>query len=87
MGRSGRAALLASLGGGWASRRALCTMIGEGVIPSLDEALALVASLARPGQQTGCLADLMARDPSPAERERVLAAAPTDAARRRLASR
>jgi hypothetical protein len=88
LGREGRARLVASLGGGWASRRALSHMIAAGALDDLDEALRLVAALARPSQQSWCLADLIEHWPLDEEgRARVLGAAPSDAARLRLARR
>jgi outer membrane biosynthesis protein TonB len=88
LGRAGRAALLESLGGGWASRRALTRMIRTRSLDGLDEALGLIRELVRPGQQAWCLADLIAHwELAPEEHQRILEAAPTDAARRRLARR
>ena len=83
----GRRALLDSLGGGWASRRALSRWIAAGEV-DLDEALGLIRRLERPGQRLWCLADLLARgDLDEAGRAAVLDAAPGDFARRRLAAR
>lgn len=88
LGREGRARLVESLGGGWASRRALSRMIAARALDDLDEALRLVAALARPSQQSWCLADLIEHWPLDEQaRARVLGAAPSDAARRRLARR
>ena len=88
LGREGRARLVESLGGGWASRRALSRMIAAHSLDGVDEALHLVARLERPGQQAWCLADLIAHwQLDAAALERVLDAVPTDAARRRLARR
>jgi len=88
LGRTGRAALLDSLGGGWASRRALSRMIAARSLDGADEALDLIGRLLRPAQQAWCLADLLAHwELAPDEVERVLAAAPSDAARRRLLRR
>jgi hypothetical protein len=88
LGRAGRAELIGALGEGWAARRALSRMISAGSLDDLDEALALIAHLGRSGQQTWCLADLIAAwDLDAAARQRVLDAAPSDAARRRLARR
>jgi hypothetical protein len=88
LGRQGRARLVESLGGGWASRRALSHMIASGGMNDLNEVLLLIAGLARPGHRTWCLADLIERGGLDATAlERVLAAAPSDGARRRLARR
>lgn len=88
LGRTGRATLLESLGGGWASRRALSRMIAARSLDGADEALDLIGRLLRPAQQAWCLADLIAHwQLAPDEVERVLAAAPSDAARRRLLRR
>jgi hypothetical protein len=88
LGREGRARLLEALGGGWASRRALSRMIAAHALDDLDEALRLVAGLVRPSQQSWCLADLIEHWPLDEQaRARVLGAAPSDAARRRLARR
>ncbi|MGH0031899.1 MAG: hypothetical protein ACQGVC_19085 [Myxococcota bacterium] len=87
-GRAGRAELLDALGGGWATRRALSRMIAAGSLDDVDEALEHVRRLGRPGQQTWCLADLLVHGAlTGPEIERVLDAAPSDAARRRLARR
>ena len=88
LGRAGRAALVASLGGGWASRRALSRMIRTHSLDGVDEAVHLARTLARPGQQAWCLGDLIAYwELDPGDLDRILEAAPTDAARRRLAHR
>ena len=88
LGRADRAVLLESLGGGWASRRALTRMIRTHSLDGLDEALGLIRDLVRPGQQAWCLADLIEHWELDAdELDRVLSAAPTDAARRRLQRR
>lgn len=88
LGRAGRQSLIASLGGGWASRRALSSMIRGDSLEDVDEGLALISQLERSGQRVWCLADLLelVRLDSDA-RERVLSAAPSDASRRRLAQR
>ena len=86
--RSARAQPIDSLGGGWASRRALSRMIETRSLDDLDEALDLTSRLTRPGQRIWCLADLIEHWPlDPDEQRRVLDAAPTDASRRRLARR
>jgi len=88
LGRSGRARLLESLGDGWAARRALSRMIACHSLDGLDEALALIALLGGSGQRIWCLSDLIEHWPlDDAAKQRVLEAAPTDAARRRLAHR
>jgi hypothetical protein len=88
LGRAGRAALLESLGGGWASRRALSRMIGTHSLDGVDEAIGLIRTLVRPSQQAWCLGDLIAHwELDPGDLDRILEAAPTDAARRRLSHR
>lgn len=88
LGREGRARLVESLGGGWASRRALSRMIAAGALEDLDEALHLIGRLTRQGQRIWCLADLIEKGGLDDESlGRVLEAAPTDAARRRLSRR
>jgi hypothetical protein len=88
MSRAERIGLIESLGGGWASRRALSCLIRRGGVPDLDEALELVGRLGRPMQQAWCLGDLLERDDlTPADVDRILAAAPTAAVRRRLQHR
>lgn len=88
LGREGRRALVARLGGGWASRRALSRMIEARALEDLDEALALLAAVDSPVAKTWCLRDLLEAWPlAPGEVERVLAAAPSEAARRRLERR
>ncbi|MCP4201236.1 MAG: hypothetical protein GY769_04805 [bacterium] len=85
---AGRAAMIASLGSGWAARRAVSSMIRSRSAADLDEALALIRSLASATEQTWCLGDLLQHwQLDDVGRERVLAAAPTEAARRRLARR
>lgn len=87
-GGSTRAALVTSLGGGWASRRAVSHMIEKRSLDDLDEALRLIAGLTRPGQQIWCLGDLLEHwDLEAADVERILERAPSAAARRRLAHR
>jgi hypothetical protein len=88
LGREGRARLVESLGGGWASRRALSRMIAAGALEDLEEALHLIGRLTRQGQRTWCLADLIETGGLDDESlGSVLEAAPTDAARRRLSRR
>ncbi len=88
LGREGRAELIERLGGGWASRRALSLLIRSRGVETLSEALALIDLLDTATRQAWCLADLIAEwDLDEAERERVLDAAPTEAARRRLERR
>jgi len=88
IGREGRRALVARLGGGWASRRALSRMIQARALEDLDEALALLAAVDSPVARIWCLGDLLDGWPLAAgEIERVLAAAPSEAARRRLERR
>jgi len=85
LGAENRRALVDSLGGGWAARRAIAQWIEDGTLDDADEALALIERLERPGQRLWCLADLArsgALDDS--AEERVLMAAPSEAGRRRL---
>jgi len=72
----------------WARRRALQAWIEAGGATDLDGALELIGELPAAADRTWCLATLMAHGAwSDAERERIAAAAPTPAARRRLESR
>lgn len=85
---AGRARMVASLGHGWASRRALSQMIAARSIDSLEEALSLIGGLSRSGQRLWCLGDLVEHwDLSEGDLEQVLAATPSAASRRRLAGR
>lgn len=88
LGPEGRAALRARMGDGWAARRCVSAMIRSGHLNGLDEAMALIESLHSPTAVTWCLADLIAAGglDEPGLR-RVLAAAPSPAARRRLERR
>lgn len=86
--RAGRAALVESLSSGWAARRAVSALIRSHAAADLGEALALVRQLPTDTQRTWCLGDLVEFwDLDEEARRSVLAAAPTDAARRRLARR
>lgn len=86
--RADRAALVGSLGSGWAARRAVSSMIRSGTGIDLEEALALIQRLSAPSHRTWCLADLLEHEQlDEEERARVLALAPTEAAKRRLARR
>lgn len=88
LGVSGRAELVAKLGPGWASRRAVSELIRGGAVTGVDESLRLIAQLDTPTRRSWCLGVLIDHMKlSGAERERVLDAAPTAAARRRLARR
>jgi hypothetical protein len=88
LGAAGRAELVAKLGPGWASRRAVSELIRGGAVTGVDESLRLIAQLDTPVRQSWCLGVLIDHMRlSAAERERVLEAAPTAAARRRLARR
>jgi len=88
LGAAGRAELVANLGPGWAARRAVSELIRGGVVTGVDESLGLIAQLDTPVRQSWCLGVLIDHVRlSAAERERVLEAAPTAAARRRLARR
>ena len=85
---AGRAAMVGSLGSGWAARRAVTSIIRSHSADDLDEALALIRRLPTATQQTWCLGDLVQFwDLDDDERSRVLAAAPTESARNRLAHR
>lgn len=87
-GAAERARLLARLGPGWASRRGLTEMIRSLALDSLDEALGLIATLDTDAQRAWCLGDLVQHWPlDDDEIERLLDAAPTAAARRRLQRR
>ncbi len=88
LGRAGRARLLDRLGPGWAARRALSQLIEDRAIEDLDEALALVGRLESAVQRSWCLADLVQHwELDEVDTERVLQAAPSPAARRRLGRR
>ena len=87
-GQASRAALVGSLGPGWAARRAVSSMIRSRLAADLDEALALIRRLPSASQQTWCLGDLLQHwQLDAAALARVLGAAPTEAARSRLARR
>jgi len=63
-------------------------MISGDGLDDVGEALQLIEGLARLGQRTWCLADLIERGGLDADAlARVIAAAPSDASRRRLARR
>ena len=63
-------------------------MISARSLDDLDEALSLVERLGGPSQRVWCLADLLAHWPLEADEiARVLDAAPSEAARRRLEHR
>ncbi len=88
LGRSGRAQLLARLGSGWATRRALSELIRGQAVEDLDEALRLTGHLHSEVQKTWCLGDLVqywALDEP--ELERVLRAARSPATSARLRRR
>jgi hypothetical protein len=75
----------------WARRRAVSAWIeagGSGALASAEEALSLITELERPGDRTWCLASLAASRRWPrAAWEKILDAAPTPTARRRLERR
>ena len=88
LGPEGRARLLERLGPGWARRSGLSQLIRTGSLQGLDEALDLIDGLDTPVQKSWCLGDLVQHwDLGEAEITRVLDAAPTPAARRRLQGR
>jgi hypothetical protein len=88
LGPEARAALLDALGPGWAARRALSQLLRSGAVSDLAEALALVERLRSPVQRSWCLGDLVAHWHLDAEeQQRVLDAAPSAGARRRLEQR
>jgi hypothetical protein len=88
LGADGRAELVARLGSGWASRRAVSAMIRSGAVAGVDEALQLIAGLDTPARRNWCLGVLLdSFELTEGERERVLEAVPSAAARRRLAAR
>jgi hypothetical protein len=77
-------ALLEVFPDGWARRRALSELIGEGVPARTADALSLVEVLQSPGDRAWCLGTVAdSRALSPEERSALLAAAPP-AGRRRL---
>lgn len=84
LGADERRRLVAGLAPGWAGRRALQRLIRAGAYGSLDEALELVGLLPSPAQRTWCLLELAERTP---DLDRLLAAAPSPAARRRIERR
>ncbi|HEX3130164.1 MAG TPA: hypothetical protein VH394_22705 [Thermoanaerobaculia bacterium] len=70
---------------GWARRRALSELIGEGVPPRAADVLALVDILQSPRDRAWCLSTVAdTRTLSPEERSALLQAASTPAGRRRL---
>lgn len=75
----------------WARRRAVSAWVeaeGSGALASVDEALSLITELERPGDRAWCLASLAASRRWPgAAWEKILDAAPTPTARRRLERR
>ena len=86
--RAGRAAMVGSLASGWAARRAVSSIIRSHSVADVDEALALIRRLPTATQQTWCLGDLVQHwDLDDDARGRVLAAAPTESVRSRLALR
>lgn len=86
--RTSRAALVGSLGSGWAARRAVSSMIRSHALGDVDEALALISRLPNPTQRVWCLGDLLQHwQLDDDARRRVLAAAPTQTAKRRLTQR
>jgi len=88
LSRAERAELIGSLGSGWAARRAVSSMIRSHSVTDLDEALALIRRLTSATQQVWCLGDLLQHwQLDGAGRGRVLAAAPTEVAKNRLARR
>jgi hypothetical protein len=86
--RTSRAALVGSLGSGWAARRAVSSMIRSHAVADVGEALDLIRSLPKSTQQAWCLGDLLQHwQLDDDARKHVLAAAPTPAAKRRLTQR
>lgn len=86
--RSNDLPLIDGIGTGWAGRRAVSRLLTTRAIDDLDQALALVAHLDTPALQTWCLLDLIEHWPLDTDDlQRVLDAAPTDGARRRLERR
>ncbi len=86
--RADRAATVRGLSSGWAARRAVTSLIRSRSVESLDEALALIGDLPTATQQSWCLGDLVEYwDLDEVGLRRVLAAAPTEAAKRRLERR
>lgn len=72
---------------GWARRRALVELLRTGHPPILEEALALLDTLSAERDRLWCLGVLADRELATAEREILLAAAPSPTARRRLERR
>jgi hypothetical protein len=88
LGSETRRSWIEGLASHWAGRRALSAMIKDGALDDVDEALTLVSLLARDSDKVWCLIDWIETQPvEEAERARVLDAAPTPTARRRLERR
>lgn len=88
LGSETRRRWIEGLAGNWAGRRALSAMIKDQAITDVDEALALIALLARDSDKLWCLIDWIETRPvEDADRTRILDAAPTPTARRRLERR
>jgi hypothetical protein len=72
---------------GWARRRALVELLRAGSPPVLRDALALLDTLGSERDRLWCLGTLADRELAAADREVLLAAAPSPTARRRLERR
>ena len=72
---------------GWARRRALVELLRAGNPPVLRDALALLDTLGSERDRLWCLGALADRELVTADREALLAAAPSPIARRRLERR
>ena len=83
-----RLSSLQRVGFGWQGRRALSEMIRSHSVGGPGEALSLICRLESPHHRTWCLGDLVAHwDLQEADLEKVLEAAPSRAAGRRLGNR
>ncbi len=84
---SGLRSLVEGFPDGWARRRALLELLRAGNPPLLRDALALLDTLGSERDRLWCLGALADRDLATADREVLLAAAPSPTARRRLERR
>lgn len=83
-----RAELIGTLGRGWAARRGILAMIRSGAFEQIEEALELIATLENPAAEFWCLAELLeTSDLTETDIQRLLAACPGTAGRRRLERR
>jgi len=83
-----RRRFLARFGGGWAARRATSQLVRARAMRDVDEALGWVEALDSDTRRAFCLGDLLELEElDAADTERIVAAAPSDAVRRRLERR